>query len=177
MASDSGAARGEGEKASPLWVDVQKLCNMCAFIVMELLRITGQVHCKAVEQRATLIHRQYNRDWGSSYSRPPIDPYLTSPPCYKILATPLASDARKAPLETWSHDAMGAFWAACNKEIICRARQDEFEEFVSDRMYCNAPTVCVHSGVGWVIGSIGYVLREDGQNGLQYGVGFRRGLF
>jgi len=26
-----------------------------------------------------LIHRQYNRDWGTSYSRPPIDPYLTSP--------------------------------------------------------------------------------------------------
>ena len=38
-----------------------------------------QIHCKAVEQRATLIHRQYNRDWGTSYSRPPIDPYLTSP--------------------------------------------------------------------------------------------------
>jgi len=33
----------------------------------------------AVEQRATLIHRQYNRDWGTSYSRPPIDPYLTCP--------------------------------------------------------------------------------------------------
>jgi len=26
--------------------------------------------------------------WGTSYSRPPIDPYLTSP-CYKILAAPL----------------------------------------------------------------------------------------
>ena len=47
---------------------------------MELLRITRQIHCKAVEQRATLIHRQYNRDWGTSYSRPPIDPYLTSSP-------------------------------------------------------------------------------------------------
>jgi len=46
---------------------------------MELLRITRQIHCKAVEQRATLIHRQYNRDWGTSYSRPPIDLYLTSP--------------------------------------------------------------------------------------------------
>ena len=43
---------------------------------MELLRITRQMHCKAVEQRATLIHRQYNRDWGTSYST---DPYLTSP--------------------------------------------------------------------------------------------------
>ena len=46
---------------------------------MELLRITRQIHCKAVEKRATLIHRQYNRDWGTSYSRPPIDPYLTFP--------------------------------------------------------------------------------------------------
>ena len=25
----SGAARGEGEELPPLWVDVQKLCNMC----------------------------------------------------------------------------------------------------------------------------------------------------
>ena len=50
---------------------------------MELLRITRQIHRKAVEQRATLIHRQYNRDWGTSYSRPPIDPYLTSPPVTK----------------------------------------------------------------------------------------------
>jgi len=71
--------QGEGGKLPPLWVDVQNLCNMCAFIVMELLRITWQIHCKAVEQRATLMHRQYNRDWGTSYSRPPIDPYLTSP--------------------------------------------------------------------------------------------------
>jgi len=46
---------------------------------MELLCITRQIHCKAVEHRATLIHRQYSRDWVTSYSRPPIDPYLTSP--------------------------------------------------------------------------------------------------
>ena len=58
---------------------------------MELLRITRQIHCKAVEQRAKLIHRQYNRDWGTSYSRPPIDPYITrlTSPCYKVLAAPL----------------------------------------------------------------------------------------
>jgi len=49
---------------------------------MELRRITRQIHCKAVEQRATLIHRQYNRDRGTSYSRPPIGPYLASP-CQK----------------------------------------------------------------------------------------------
>jgi len=60
---------------------------------MELLRITRQIHCKAVEQRATLIHRQYNRDWGTLYSRPPIDPYLTSP-CHKILAEPLAGSLK-----------------------------------------------------------------------------------
>jgi len=54
------------------------VCFHCQF-VMELLRITRQIHCKAVEQRATLIHRQYNRDWGTSYCRPTIDPYLTSP--------------------------------------------------------------------------------------------------
>ena len=48
------------------------------------------MHYKAVEQRATLIHRQYNRDWGTSYSRPPIDSYLTfTSPCYKILSAPL----------------------------------------------------------------------------------------
>ena len=46
---------------------------------MELLRITRQIQCKAVEQRATLIHRKYNRDWGTWYFRPPIDPYLTFP--------------------------------------------------------------------------------------------------
>ena len=50
---------------------------------MELLRITRQIHCKAVEQRTTLIHRQYNRDWVTSYSRPPIDPYLIYPPVTK----------------------------------------------------------------------------------------------
>ena len=53
------APTGRKGEASSLWVDVQKLCNMivCAFIVMELLRITRQIHRKAVEQRATLIHR------------------------------------------------------------------------------------------------------------------------
>jgi len=51
------AVLGEGGKgeASPLWVDVQKLCNMC-------------VHCSKCVSF-----------WGTSYSRPPIDPYLTPP--------------------------------------------------------------------------------------------------
>ena len=81
--------RGEGGKLPPYgWTSKNYVIYVCAFIVMELLRITRQIHCKAVEQRATLIHRQYNRDWGTSYSRPPIDSYIT-PPCYKILAAPL----------------------------------------------------------------------------------------
>jgi len=64
---------------------------------MELLLITRQIHCKAVEQRATLmhlIHGQYNRDWGTSYSRPLIDPYLTYPPRYRILAVPLGTTVK-----------------------------------------------------------------------------------
>jgi len=48
---------------------------------MELLRITRTTNTLQGRRakRATLIHRQYNRDWGTSYSRPRIDPYLTSP--------------------------------------------------------------------------------------------------
>jgi len=85
----SGAARVGRGKASPYgWTSKNYVICVCAFIVMELLRTTRQIHCKAVEQRATFIHRQYKRDWGTSYSRPPIDPYLTSPR-YKILAAPL----------------------------------------------------------------------------------------
>ena len=76
----SGAARGgKGGKLPYGWTSKNYVMCVCAFTVMELHRITRQMHCKAVEQRATLIHRQY-RDWGTSYSRPPIDPYLTSPP-------------------------------------------------------------------------------------------------
>ena len=74
---------GRGESFPPCgWTSKNYVMCVCAFIVMELLRITRQMHCKAVEQRATLIHRQYG-DWGTSYSRPPIDPYLTSPPVTK----------------------------------------------------------------------------------------------
>ena len=63
----------------PSMGDVQKLCNMCVLSLSWNFFVSRQIHCKAFEQRATLIHRQYNRDWGTSYSRPPIDPYLTSP--------------------------------------------------------------------------------------------------
>ena len=43
---------------------------------MELLRITRQMQCSECVSF-----------WGTSYSRPPIDPYLS----YKILAAPLAT--------------------------------------------------------------------------------------
>ena len=46
-----------------------------------VIQKTGSTSCIATpteEDRATLSI-QYNRDWGTSYSRPPIDPYLTSP--------------------------------------------------------------------------------------------------
>ena len=80
VVSVSGAARGGRGKLPPYgWTSRNYVIYVCAFVVMELVRITRQIHCKAVEQRATLIHRQYSRDRGTSYSRPPIDPYLTSP--------------------------------------------------------------------------------------------------
>ena len=66
--------QGEGGEASPMGGRPKIMQYVCAFIVMELLRITRQIHCKAVEQRTTLICRQYNRDWGTSYSRPPYRP-------------------------------------------------------------------------------------------------------
>jgi len=82
---------GKGE-ASPLWVDVQKLCNMC---VLSLSWNFFVSHDKYIARPSSKEPRSYtyNRYWGTSYSRPLIDPYLTSPgpPCYKILAAPLVA--------------------------------------------------------------------------------------
>jgi len=78
----SGVARGEGKgKLPPPMGGRPKIMQyVCAFIVVELHRITRQIHCKAVEQRATLIYTDNTTGTGgTSYSRPPIDPYLTSP--------------------------------------------------------------------------------------------------
>ena len=75
-------------KLPPLCVDVQKLCNMCVLSLSWNFFVSHDKCIARPSSRATLIHRQYNRDWGTSYSRPPIDPYLTSP-CYEILAAPL----------------------------------------------------------------------------------------
>ena len=55
VSSPVAPPEGEGAKASPLWVDVQKLCNMC-------------VHCSKCVSF-----------WGTSYYRPHTDPYLTPP--------------------------------------------------------------------------------------------------
>ena len=80
VARNSGAARGGRGKLPPYgWTS--KNCVIC---VCFHCHGTSSYHttntlqgCRA--KSATLIHRQYNRDWGTSYSRPPIDPYLTSP--------------------------------------------------------------------------------------------------
>ena len=64
----------------PLWVDVQKLCTMCVLSLSWNFFVSHDKYiARPSEQTATLINRQYNRDWGTSYSRPPIYPYLTSP--------------------------------------------------------------------------------------------------
>jgi len=75
----SGAARG-GSFTPYGWTSKNYVICVCFHCHGTSSYHTRQIHCKAVEQRATLIHRQYNRDWGTWYSRPPIDPsYLTSP--------------------------------------------------------------------------------------------------
>jgi len=64
--------------SSPLWVDVQKLCNMCVCF-----------HCHGTSSYHTTNTKPYKFPmhcskrvsfWGTSYSRPPMDPYLTPPP-------------------------------------------------------------------------------------------------
>ena len=68
--------RRQGGKGGsfPPWVDVQKLCNICVLWLSWNFFVS---HDKFIAR--PLIHRQYNRDWGTSYSRPPRDQYLTSP--------------------------------------------------------------------------------------------------
>jgi len=79
--SHSGAARGEGKGKLPPYGWTSKNYAIC---VCFHCRGTSSYHTTNTLQgrRAKShvdIHRQYNRDWGTSYSRPPIDPYLTSP--------------------------------------------------------------------------------------------------
>ena len=81
---------------------------------MELLRITRQIHCKAVEQTATLIHRQYNRDWGTSYSRPPIDPYTSLPPLLQNPGGATAAESVQIVLQ------VGRLWGPLAVPTRCR---------------------------------------------------------
>ena len=54
---------------------------------MELLRITRQIHCKAVEQKATLIHRQYNRSVVTPLAEWTPGAVCDMPCCPAVLAT------------------------------------------------------------------------------------------
>ena len=83
----SGAARAG---SFPPWVDVQKLCSMCVLSLSWNFFVSHDKYIARPSSKEPRWHRQYNRDWGTSYSRPPIDPYLTfTSPCYKILSAPL----------------------------------------------------------------------------------------
>ena len=66
--------RGRGELPPYGWTSKNYVICVCFHC-----HGTSSYHTTNTLQRATLIHRQYNRDWGTSYSRPPIYPYLTSP--------------------------------------------------------------------------------------------------
>ena len=70
---------GRGE-ASPLWADVQKLCNMC---VCSHCHGTSSYHTtNTLQGRRAKSHvdtQTIQPGLGTTYSRPPIDPYLTSP--------------------------------------------------------------------------------------------------
>jgi len=76
--------QGGGRKLSPLWVDVQKLCNMCVLSLSWNFFVT---HDKYIARRSSKEPRWYTDNTtgtgGTSYSKPPIDPYLTSPPVTK----------------------------------------------------------------------------------------------
>ena len=71
-------------------MDIQKLCNMC---VLSLSRNFFVSHDKYIARPSIKEPRRYTDNTTGTgdfvYSRPPIDPYLTSPHCYKILAAPL----------------------------------------------------------------------------------------
>ena len=59
---------------------------------------------------------------GASYSRPPIDPYLTSP-CYKILASPLGGG-----VITMSAASERAEWVAGTVRGVARTRSSRHSE-------------------------------------------------
>ena len=69
-----------GGSFPPPWVDVQKLCNMC---VLSLSWNFSYHTTNTLQGRRAKIHvdtQTIQLGLGTSYSRPPINPYLTSPP-------------------------------------------------------------------------------------------------
>jgi len=109
---------GKGEASPYGWTSKNYVICVC------FPCITRLIHCTAVEQRATLIHRQYNRDWGTSYSRPPIDPYLTSL-CYKILAAPLLRNP------TLGNRVWATFTLPYSQQLYCRPTAQLFQQTFS----------------------------------------------
>jgi len=85
MHDTSGAARGGRGKLPPYgWTSKNYIICVC-------------FHCHGTSSYHKTNTKPYKFPlhcskcvsfWGTSYSRPPIDPYLT-PPCYKILAAPM----------------------------------------------------------------------------------------
>jgi len=86
----SGAARGEGE-ASPHYGWTSKNCVICVCFHCHgtsSYHTTNTLQGRRAKSHVDTVHRQYNRDWGTSHSRPPNRPIPHLPPCYKILAAP-----------------------------------------------------------------------------------------
>ena len=76
-AAVSGAARvGEGGSFPP-WVDVQKLCNMRVMNVRKDRQAANLLKSYRTKPYKFPMHwSKCVSFWGTSYSRPPIDPYL-----------------------------------------------------------------------------------------------------
>jgi len=123
-ADSSGAARGEASPHPYGWTSKNYVICVCFHCHGTSSYHARQIHCKAVEQRATLIHRQYNRDWGTSYSRPPIDPYLTSLP------------VTKSWRRRWLTDST-IILCACNHEdqLRCQYVSNRFPSIIGRKHY------------------------------------------
>jgi len=69
--------RGVKGGSFPLWVDVQKLCNMCVMNVRKDRQAANLLKSYRTKPYKFPMHwSKCVSFWGTSYSRPPIDPYL-----------------------------------------------------------------------------------------------------
>ena len=109
----------EGEGGSfPLYGWTSKNYVIC--VCFHCHRTSYDKYIARPSSRATLVHRQYNRDWGTSYSRPPIDPYLTSP----LLRNPGgATDNPKMEQNTTSG---GLLWFDYAQTFVDKLGEDGF---------------------------------------------------